>query len=266
MQQLVLGARIATQKMHIVDHQHVERPDPALERRDPLGIHRIDVVLAEIIRTEVEDRAVPAQPQRQRLHQMGLAEADAAEQVERTGRAHIAVRDAEAEAVSKRVRLTGDEVLEGEEGLERRGEVVEASIAGRRRALRRRGGRALQQRLHHEADFGQGRVGLEPEHADALAIAALHPVAHEARRKLDRDALRPLVHQGHRFQPALENPVPVFGLELAADPHPFDLAVGFRARHAGYSCFQGRPAAFQPQARPRWPSPSRSPSNPSETL
>ena len=56
--------------------------------------------------------------------------------------------------------------------------------------------------------------------------------------------LRALVHQGHRLEPALEDPVPVFRLELAADPHPFDLAVGFRARHAGYILLPGQACGF----------------------
>ena len=257
------------QEMHVVDHHHVEGPDLLSEIGNLLGVHRIDVVLPEIVGAEVKDRgirAVPAQPERQSLHEMGLAEADPAEKVEGAGRLRLAFGDAEAEAVRQLVRLADDEILEGEQGLERCGELVQAAVAGRGRALRRLGGRPLQHRAHLEPDFGQRRVRFEPERTDTFAVAALDPVAHETRRQQDDDAARTPVHQDHRLQPALENSVPVFGLKLPTDTHPFDLAVGPRARHAGHSCFQGSPAAFQPQARPRRPSPSRSPSNPSETL
>ena len=129
------------------------------------------------------------------MHQVGLAEPDAAVQKERVEGNGRRIGDATRSGVGQLVRLADDEVLEREAGIERRAELVE-SAARRRRARRRAGtcGRfgdvGVADRFRcplHDRDLDDAHRThfLGPQETQALGKMVAHPVPHETRGRPD---------------------------------------------------------------------------------
>ena len=128
---------LAGDELHVVDHQHVDRAEHLLEALHVLDAQRRDEAVHELLGGEVDDAGVgvglPHLPG-DRLHEVGLAEADAAVEEQRVegDRAALghALGDAARGGVGELVRLADDEVVEGAAPVDRRGRQV---VTGRRR-------------------------------------------------------------------------------------------------------------------------------------
>ena len=242
------------------------------------------------------------------MHQMGLAEPDAAENVERIAfrQGLVLLGDVAGGRVGELVGLADHEVGEGIACF-RAGEGIVGAAADRRShprhrrliVLRRRQGRhgddligpAWRRRRHeiHLDVFHIGRHRL-PIGQHAVAVVAAHPVADEARRRIEAKLAGLQLAQLDLAKPSLEGLVADFLAKPIADAHPMRLQlltarnfihldprhvlfiVGCfvvarnRCLNSVHVCLHGSPAAFHPPAEPRLASAFRGPSKPSVTL
>ncbi len=154
---------------------------------------------------------------------MRLAEPDPAIEEQRVEGRGRRFGDAARGGVGQLVRLADDEIVEREARIERRGKLRRF-----RRAHRLGGGLGL--RLDARAaralgldeqvdalDLGAFRA---PQLADAVAVIAHHPVAHELGGHRDAQHAFVQVDQRQRLQPAAVRRVAHLGTQVAAHPRP----------------------------------------------
>ena len=169
-EELFLRVVLADQELQVVDHQHVDAAQLLLELHRRLAADRGDEAVHELLGRHVGDRdrvaLAPGQLQADRVHQVGLAEADAAIEEQRVeARARRALGDAAGAGIGELVRLADDEGVEGEALVERApptsGPAGRARSAGSARLGSRpaAGSRAARQRLGGAA---AGRRGCRP--------------------------------------------------------------------------------------------------------
>jgi hypothetical protein len=135
-EELLLGRILAADELHVVDHQHVDRAELLLERDGVLEAQCLHELVHELLGGEVDHpprRRVPPDLPCDGMHQMRLAEADAAIEEQRVERRAAAgrrrFRDAAGRGVGELVRLADDKILEGEARVERRRDLAVAEIA-----------------------------------------------------------------------------------------------------------------------------------------
>ena len=148
MEKLLLGRILAADELHVVDHQQIDRAELILEVHRRAEAQCANELVHEFLGRQVDHlaaRGVQADMPGDRVHQMGLAEADAAieeERVERHGmdRAGAGLGNPPGGGMGQFVGLADDEILEREARVERRRQMrpVVGDVAGRSPALRER--------------------------------------------------------------------------------------------------------------------------------
>ncbi len=124
---------LAADELHIVDQQHVGRTELFLEIDGVLLAKRPDEPIHELLGGQIDDGAaglafpdVPGDG----VHEVGLAEADAAIQEQRIERHVLGLRHSAGGGVGELVRLAHDELIEGEPGIEGSADFVDVEPAG----------------------------------------------------------------------------------------------------------------------------------------
>ena len=128
MEKLFLRRFLAADELHIVDHQQIDRAELVLEIHRRAEAQRPDELVHELFGRQVDHlagRSLGADVPGDRMHQMGLAEADPAikeQRVERhaVDRRDAGLGDAAGGGVGQLVGLADDKILEGEARIERR--------------------------------------------------------------------------------------------------------------------------------------------------
>ena len=94
-EELLLGRILAADELHVVDHQHVDRAELLLEGHGVLVAQRADELVHELFGRQVDDpaaRLALADVPGDGVHQVGLAEPDAAIEEQRVERHASALR------------------------------------------------------------------------------------------------------------------------------------------------------------------------------
>ncbi len=170
------------------------------------------------------------------MHQVGLAEADAAIEEQRVERDARRLGDAARRGVGELVRLADDETLEGEAAVERRAQRVgvvaqhrvvggaAAVVAGNRRQRRRHRGAGLERHrpvaLHDDVDALNLGVFAPPQRPQAIGVMGDHPVAQKPCRHRHGHHAVALAAHTHRFQPASIGGFADLGAQQSADLLP----------------------------------------------
>ena len=227
---------LAGDELHVVDHQHVDRAEHLLEAVHVLEAQRRDEAVHELLGGEVEDARlgiVLAHLPGDRVHQVGLAEADAAveeERVEGDGAAFDdAFRHPAGSGVRELVGLADDEIVEGAAAVERRGGEIHVRAGNRpRTGIGARFGKPAEggaggvagTRRDAELEAADRHAVLAEELPDRVAIGALDPGADEAggRRQLD-DAVH-AADEHERVDPVLERVLADLAEQSAAHTGP----------------------------------------------
>ena len=126
-EELLLGAVLAADELDVVDHQHVDRAEHLLEAHGVLEAQRLDELVHELLGREVDHlarRVLAADLPGDRVHQVGLAEPDAAVEEQRVERRRGELGDALGGGERELVGLADDEVLEGAARVERGADVA----------------------------------------------------------------------------------------------------------------------------------------------
>ena len=128
MEELFLRRVLATDELHIVDHQQVDRAELVLEIHRRAEAQGPDKLVHEFFGRQIDHlapRGLGADVPGDRVHQVSLAEADPAVQEQRieryiVHRRHARLGNPARGGVGQLVRLADDEILEGEARIERR--------------------------------------------------------------------------------------------------------------------------------------------------
>ena len=191
--ELFLRRVLASDELDIVDHQDVDRTKELLERNHVLVAKGLDKPVHELLRRKVNDvqsgRSL-AQFPGNCLHQVRLAQANAAVEKERVERRGTALCHPAGRRVRQFVRLADDKALEREPRIERRAGHFAADMPGHgtcRLVLRL--GRALPSRfrslLDRKLDPCHLVPGLGQFTQDVVPEIPKHPVAHEGGRHVE---------------------------------------------------------------------------------
>ena len=257
MEEFLLRRILAADELHVVDHQQIDRAELLLEVHCRAEPQRPNELVHEFLGRQVDHlaaRGVHADMPGDGMHQMGLAEADAAieeERVERHGmnRAGAGLGDPPGGRMRQLVGLADDEVLEGETRVERRregalvvgdfgrdgfnrGDVNRGDFArsgfsrgefsGTRQLTRcaREGGGVGQPRIDDQREACDRRVLAAPQGQKTVGVVGRHPVAQKPRRRRDhRLALAdPLDLQ--RLEPGAVGSIAKLVPEAAQHPGP----------------------------------------------
>ena len=225
-EELLLRRVLAGDELHVVDHQHVDRAEHLLEAVHLLEAQRRDEAVHELLGREVEHPRLgvaAAHLPGDGVHQVGLAEADAAVEEQRV-EAHRpalghALGDPARGGVRQLVRLADDEIVEGAAPVERRrraGRTSAPRATGRtpaRPAPRRdRGSSAPAGGTTPNSRRLTATPSLQSSCADRVAVVAQHPGADEARRRREMHDAVVRADVDQRVDPVLEGVV----AELAA--------------------------------------------------
>jgi len=114
-EEFFLGRFLAADELHVIDHQHVHGTELFLEINGILFAQRPDEPVHELFRRQIDDgpvRCAFADVPGDGLHQMGLAEADAAIKEQRIENHLRGFGDTPGGGVGKLVWLADDELLE----------------------------------------------------------------------------------------------------------------------------------------------------------
>ena len=239
---------LADDELHVVHHQDVDRAEQLLERHGVLVPDRPDELVHELFGREIDDlllRLLGADVPGDGVHQVGLAEPDAAIEEQRVERHAVGLRHPQGRGVRQLVRLADHEILEGEARIERRGHAFDAVIVAHRRwpaPARRRPARPRWRRRRRalsRSSSGTGRCGVDdhldgadlrilraPQRLQAIGIVGRHPVAHEARRHRHAQVRPALAGQIERLQPGPEGRLAEFRPQPTAHARPL------RVQHA----------------------------------
>ena len=192
-EELFLRALLAGEELDVVDQQRIERAVRGLELVHRVVLQRPHHVADEALRVHVGDarlRVALLDQVRDGVHQMGLAQPDAAVQEQRVVGAAGIFRDLERGGLGELVALALDEGGEGEVGIEPRADHQPLGAAHVRAAAA--AGRAAQRRdARADLDRDDGRIAgalVAQQLADARQQVGVDPVDHEAvgRQKLQR--------------------------------------------------------------------------------
>jgi len=208
MKELFLRRFLAGDELDIIDHQHVDRAKEPLEIHDLLFAQGLDEAVHELLGGKVKHpqvRLAGLQFMRDRMHQMGLAQPDAAIKEQGIEGDRAALGHPARGGMGQLIGLADDEAGKGEARIERRaGQVglVGLRTRGTARARRRHianrnrtGGGNLK---FHPLD---GQAGAHQVMMDLLGEIAHHPVAHEIRRHLEPGDTAFQLGQFQRFDP-----------------------------------------------------------------
>jgi hypothetical protein len=207
-EELLLGGLLAADELDVVDQHDVDRAKLLLEVDGGLFAERADEAVHELLRRHVDHRArglaladVPGDG----VHQMGLAQPDAAVQEQRVERHRGRLGDAPGGGVGELVGFADHETIELVAVIQGRAQRV--AVDGRRRVLgpfgaARRHRRAMV-RLDDHLDGAEGGILAPPEDRQLFKVVIDHPVAHESRGNgKGYPAARDLA-EGHGLEPAL---------------------------------------------------------------
>ena len=215
---------LAADELHVVDQQQVHRTDALLEPHDALEAQGADELVHEPLGAEIDDPPLgPQRPRAQpdRVHQMRLAQTDAAMDVEGVERDIVGLRHVQRRRVGELVGFADDEGLETVFLVQPGSELA---VAHRRRGA---GGRRTRpavprrkRRTHHEFDRLYRRDLQPPQRPYPVAVARRHPVTQEARGRGQHHP--PVVgrFEFDRLDPALEGAVAQLLAQLVPHPPP----------------------------------------------
>ncbi len=121
MEELFLGALLAADELHIIDHQDIDAAELLLERHGVLEAERADKLVHELLGAEIQHLAFrgllmdcPADG----VHQVGFTEADTAIEEQRVERHIIAFGHPAGSGMGQFVRLADNKIVEGEAWIE----------------------------------------------------------------------------------------------------------------------------------------------------
>src|SRR6185437_15881105 len=176
---------------------------------------------------------------RDRVHEMCLAEADAAMKKQGVERRLQRFRDRRLGkplrgGMGEFVGFADDEILEGKAWIERghHAAIIAVEYVARRSGngggsdIAVIGGREA--RHHDEIDRDDAAVFLVPQDTQPVAVMLFEPVARELRRHRDLDAIVGDAQQRHRLEPVVVNGLAVFGAQSGANARP--LCLDFRRK------------------------------------
>ena len=213
-EEFVLRRILAGDELDIVDHQHVDRTEQFLEIHDLLVTQRLDEAVHELLGRQVKDAQLGLAGNhlvRDGMHQVGLAQTDAAIKEQRVKRHRAAFGHSPRGGMGQFVRLAHDEGVEGEARIERRTRQVglvaargRGNWSGLARLAGDLGDRHRANPRHHEFDAIDLGPGLHQMLADLFGIVARHPVAHEIRGYIEPGDARIQADQVQGFDPGRE--------------------------------------------------------------
>ena len=177
-EELFLGRLLARDELHVVHQEHVELPVAALELVHPLEAQCVDEVVQETLGRQVQDARIRVEALDflgDRVHEVGLAEPDAAVEKERVVRARRRFGHRARGGMGELVGRPDDEALEGEAriGHDRS---ARAGCGHGGRDGRRVGGAGFEPDLELRKTGGRGLAG------EQCSVARLDPVRENPRR------------------------------------------------------------------------------------
>ena len=235
MEKLFLGGFLAIDELNIVDHQHIDRAEPFLERHRILEPERPDKMVHELFGGQVNHLAVRlvfANMPGDRMHKMGLTKPHPAIEKQRVIRGGRRVGDPARGCIGQLVRLADDEIIKFEPGIQRGADIALDTIGRYPRAFggphRRFRGRLRRCRRadvflvgqDEYVDIRNRRISVRPQSGNTLSVVICHPVAHKTRRHGQFYDAIGVFDQIQRFQPAFIGRVADFGTQNATDACP----------------------------------------------
>jgi len=185
-EELLLRRILARDELHVVHHQHVDGAEHVLEVHHLLFAQRLHEAIHELFGGEIDHpqrRVARLDLVRDGVHQVGLAEADAAIEEQRVEGDRATFGDPTGGGMGELVGLADHEAVEGEARIERRaGQIVFLCADGRGAFGRVPGLRRFRPRHAGHGEHEARNAGACIEHMaqDPVAEIALHPVADEA--------------------------------------------------------------------------------------
>ena len=198
MEELLLRPLLVGQKLDVVDQQHVDRPVALAEGRHAVETDRVDQVVDELLRREVQDLQVrlPVEDAvADGVHQVRLAEAHAAVEEQRVVAVRRARRHGHRRGVGELVGAADDEGLEAVPRVElRQGPRIRPFVFGG--AVRGAG--------DLEPDGEAAFPDLAREAVQHVAIALFEGAEEAFRRHPQHQLAGTLVHRDQRPEPGGE--------------------------------------------------------------
>ena len=139
-EELLLRTLLAGEELDVIDQQRMQRAVGVLEFVDAVVLQRSHHVADEALGMHVGDarvRIALADQVADRVHQVGLAEADAAVDEQRVVGGAGIFRDLQRRGLGEVIALAFDETVEGEIGVERHAERMRHAAGAARRSPRR---------------------------------------------------------------------------------------------------------------------------------
>ncbi len=210
-EEFFLGAVLAGDELHVVDHQHVDRAEQLLEAHDLAFAKRLHEAVHELLGREVKHPklGVPGlKLVRDGVHQMGLAQPDTTIKEQRVERDRPTFCHAPGSGMGKLVRFAHDKAVKRETGIE--SGALEFVVMSRPRfgdgAVLGGAGDAifLTCRSHQELDPVDLFAKAVQLAANLVRIIARHPIPEKHRRHFETGD--PGLDSGHskRFDPRQE--------------------------------------------------------------
>ena len=235
-EELLLGGLLTPDELDVVDHQHVGRAEQLLEPQGVPAAQRLDELIHELLGGQVHHLArgvLAADLPGDGVHQVGLAEPDAAVKEQRVERRDGQLGDALGRREGELVRLADDEVLERAARIKRGADLRVGGDAFDRnrhrdgrtgyrlgRGKRRCGHRHDVQR--HAADPG---IDPPPENADPVGIVGGYPVAQESGRHREQHPLAFQAAKAERREPGVVGGFAKFRPQHAPNLRPLSVEI-----------------------------------------
>ena len=219
MEELGLRPLLAGEELDVVHQQHVHRSVALAELEDPVVLDRVDHLVHEALARDVgepQPRVVVEHVVPDCVHQVGLAEPHPAVDEQRVVGLARRLGHGPRGRLGELVRLAHHEALEGVariQGAERRD-------GGRDRRLPVEVGLGGLFAGRQQDDPGPGLVELGQSLVDEARVVALHPVADEVVRGLQRQDPVTLRDEGDRAKPLVERILVDLRLDPLDDPVP----------------------------------------------
>ena len=225
MEEFFLCAVLAGDELDIVDHQDIDRTELLLEGDGVPETQGPDELIHEFFGRQVNDPLLGlglADVPRDRVHEMGLAEPDAAIEEKRIIGRDVGFRDAARGGKGKFVRLADDEILEGKSEIKRGADIVSGlGFANSGRAGCRQGAVFVDGTVRHDnVDAFDAARFKGPEAHQALPVLRLDPIAHEPGRDGNSYPASLDTNEGHRLQPTAIRRFAVFRPQSSPDSRP----------------------------------------------
>ena len=235
MKELLLRGRLVGNELDVVDHQDIHRPELVLECHRVLetkGVHEARHELLGRHEETLAFRSLRTDPPGDGIHQMGLAQSDAAVEIQRVVRNPIAVSHVHGSPMGEVIGLTDHEILEREPRIELGrgaghvpGNPVQA-VSGPGTALDGTDFPGLGTALGNtdsNGDVGDLVAFAAPQVTQALATARHDPLLHVVSRHPQHDLGSRHSVEGERSQPRSESRFPKFGPQPRAHTLPLVL-------------------------------------------